>query len=454
MLAGFVVVYPTLLAFDYLVLPLADVTSCGSERAFAIPRGADPHRPCSVESVLAVEPLRVLLRCRVRPGPPIYPTQGDRASSTSAMRSSARSLLDCLVLAKREHVHPLVPRRVSKYEILREVGRGGMATVYLARQTDLDRLVALKQLEVLHDFRSGADVERFLREARVAAGLDHPNIVGLYEYVEQDGEAYIAMEYVEGGTLRPFVGRLTLAQVAGVLQGALDGLGYAHASGIVHGDVKPENVMVGAAGRVRIADFGIARALNEAIIATSPEAAQTVFGTPAYMAPEQAMVKDVHPATDLYALGVMAYEHFCGNVPFHDSEKPLGLLFRKVTEPVVCPLTCNPGLDPELAHWIEWLLQTEVGPRPSTALEAWEAFEEIVLRLLGPRWHRQARLLDLASHQPPDPAHRGHSGAGPAVGRRAAARGLRHDGSDSARATAGFQEVACHPDRHLARVAS
>ena len=94
---------------------------------------------------------------------------------------------------------------------------------------------------------------------------------------------------------------------------------------------------------------------------------------------------------------------FAETFGFHDSEKPLGLLFRKVTEPVVRPLTCNPGLDPELAHWIEWLLQTEVGARPSTALEAWEAFEEIVLRLLGPRWHRQARLLDLASQQPPDP---------------------------------------------------
>ena len=114
----------------------------------------------------------------------------------------------------------MVPRRVSKYEILREVGRGGMATVYLARQTDLDRLVALDRWTV-HDFRSARTSSVFsARRASLQVSTTR-TLFGLYEYVEQDGEAYIAMEYVEGGTLRPFVGRLTLAQVAGVLQGVL-----------------------------------------------------------------------------------------------------------------------------------------------------------------------------------------------------------------------------------------
>ena len=150
-------------------------------------------------------------------------------------------------------------KRVGRYEILRRIGRGGMAIVYLARQTDLDRFVALKELRVLDD-EDPTYAQRFLRESRVAGSLSHPNIVTVHDYFEHDGTPYIAMEYVEQGSLRPFVGRMTFAQISGVLEGLLAGLTQAEQVGVVHRDLKPENVMVTADGRVKIADFGIAKA--------------------------------------------------------------------------------------------------------------------------------------------------------------------------------------------------
>jgi len=151
-----------------------------------------------------------------------------------------------------------VLRTVGRYEILREVGRGGTAVVYLARQTDLDRSVALKELSA---FRAAdpAFVERFLRESQLTGSLNHPNIVTVYEYFEHDGTAFIAMEYFERGSLRPLVGELSLAQVVGVLEGLFAGLAHAEKHGIVHRDLKPENVMVSSAGGVKIADFGPSR---------------------------------------------------------------------------------------------------------------------------------------------------------------------------------------------------
>src|SRR5215813_9312038 len=124
-------------------------------------------------------------------------------------------------------------RRVGRYEIVRVVGRGGMAVVYLARQTDLDRLVALKELRGLHAADPLA-AQRFLREARMAGSLSHPNIVGVHDYFEHDGTPYIAMEYIERGSLRPYVGKLDLAQIGGVFEGLLAGLMHAEENGLVH----------------------------------------------------------------------------------------------------------------------------------------------------------------------------------------------------------------------------
>ena len=206
---------------------------------------------------------------------------------------------------------PDVLKTVGRYEILREVGRGGMAMVYLARQTDLDRFVALKELAAFHA-SDAAFAQRFLRESRVAGSLSHPNIVTVHDYFEHDGTPYIAMEYVERGSLRPFVGQLTLAQIGGVLEGLLAGLAHAEQHGIVHRDLKPENLMVTSDGRVKIADFGIAKATRQMQTGAFLTATGTTVGTPTYMAPEQAMAQDIGPWTDLYSVGCMAFEMFTG----------------------------------------------------------------------------------------------------------------------------------------------
>ena len=228
---------------------------------------------------------------------------------------------------------PELVRTVGRYGILREVGRGGMAVVYLARQVDLDRLVALKELAAFH----AADPDfarRFVRESRLAGSLVHPNVITVFDYFEHEGTPYIAMEYVERGSLRPHVGRMTLAQIGGVLEGLLAGLAAAEQLGIVHRDLKPENLMVTAAGGVKIADFGIAKATHAADTGAFVTATGTTIGTPPYMAPEQAMARDIGSWTDLYSVGCIAYELFTGSPPFVDAEEPMAIMLRHVTEPL------------------------------------------------------------------------------------------------------------------------
>jgi serine/threonine protein kinase len=290
---------------------------------------------------------------------------------------------------------PDVMKTVGRYEILREVGRGGMAMVYLARQTDLDRFVALKELGAFHA-SDPSFAQRFLRESRVAGSLSHPNIVTVHDYFDHDGTPYIAMEYVERGSLRPYVGKLTLAQIGGVLEGLLAGLTHAESHGIVHRDLKPENLMVTADGRVKIADFGIAKATTKMQTGAFLTATGTTVGTPTYMAPEQAMAQDIGPWTDLYSVGCMAFELFTGNVPFHDSDAPMAILLRHVNEPIAPVKSIVPEVDQRISDWIEALLVKEPDKRTQNAQDAWDDFEEVLLHLLGPRWRREARLVERA----------------------------------------------------------
>jgi serine/threonine protein kinase len=225
------------------------------------------------------------------------------------------------------------PVRVGRYEIVRELGRGGMARVHLARQLDLDRYAALKELGSLH--REHAEMAaRFVRESRLAGALNHPSIVTVLDFFEHDGTPYIAMEYVPRGSLRPWVGRLTVAQVGGVLESVLAGLAHAHAGAVVHRDLKPENLMVTDDGHVKITDFGIAKALIDSGTVAFRTATGAAIGTPAYMSPEQAMGEGVGPWTDLYATGVIAYELLCGSVPFGNREAMAILLAHCQETPV------------------------------------------------------------------------------------------------------------------------
>jgi serine/threonine protein kinase len=288
---------------------------------------------------------------------------------------------------------PEVMKTVGRYELLREVGRGGMALVYLARQTDLDRFVALKELGAFHA-SDPSFAQRFLRESRVAGSLSHPNIVTVHDYFEHDGTPYIAMEYIERGSLRPYIGRMNLAQIGGVLEGLLAGLTHGESHGIVHRDLKPENLMVTSDGRVKIADFGIAKATTKMQTGAFLTATGTTVGTPTYMAPEQAMAQDIGAWTDLYSVGCMAFEMFTGNVPFHDSDAPMAILLRHVNEPIAPVISIRPEVDPRISAWVEALLVKEPTQRTQNAMDAWDDFEEILLSLLGPRWRREARLVE------------------------------------------------------------
>ena len=270
---------------------------------------------------------------------------------------------------------PDVARSVAgRYEIVRELGRSGTSTVHLAWQTDLQRRVALRELHAIG--------------LPDPSALSHPNIVTVLDCFERDGATFVAMEYVERGSLRGFVGRLTLAQIGGVLEGLLAGLRHAEQRGIVHRDLRPENVMVTADGRVKIADFGLAKATAP----TSLTVTGVTVGTTAYMAPEQATGGEIGPWTDLYSVGCIAFELCTGQRPFAGSEAPMATLLRHVNEPIPPVKSLVPDIDAELSDWIGRLLVKEPAGRPRRAGDAWAALEEILVRLLGPLWRRQAPL--------------------------------------------------------------
>ena len=288
-------------------------------------------------------------------------------------------------------------REVGRYRVLGRLGEGGMAVVHLAHDPDLDRLVALK--EVVAD--NAADphwTARFLRESRVVGSLKHPNIVTVFEYLEQDGAPYIAMEYVERGSLRPYVGMLTLAQNARVLESVLAGLSHAERRGIVHRDLKPENLLVTEEGGVKIADFGIAKLTGElagpALLRT---AEGSTVGTPLYMAPEQALGRsdEIGPWTDLYAVGCIAYELFTGAPPFASVTNPQSMMLCHVYETVPPAHEANPNVDRVVSGWIDGLLVKDPALRVRSAQAAWESLEEIVLTRLSARWRRESALLEL-----------------------------------------------------------
>ncbi len=288
---------------------------------------------------------------------------------------------------------PELVRTVGRYGIVRELGRGGMGVVWLAWQGDLDRNVALKELSRFHA-SDPMFARRFVRESRFAGSLTHPNIVTVFDYFEHDGTPYIAMEYVERGSLRPYVGGLTLAQIGGVLDGLLAGLEAAAERGIVHRDLKPENVMVTGDGSVKITDFGIAKATEESgaqtAVLTQTGAA---IGTPAYMSPEQATAGEIGPWTDLYSLGCIAYELFTGKPPFAEAKTPMAALVKHASEPLP-PASSVADVDPEFSAWIEFLTAKDPKARPASAGAAREDLEDLLLARLGPTWRRQARLAE------------------------------------------------------------
>jgi Protein kinase domain len=343
---------------------------------------------------------------------------------------------------------PEVRRRIGRYQLVRPVGRGGAATVYLARDERLQRDVALKELGAFHASDPLA-LDRFLIESRLAGSLSHPNVVHVYDFFEHGGLPYISMEYLARGTVRPLVGHLTLPQVIGLLEGLLAGLAYAEGFGIVHRDIKPENLLVTEGGGVKIADFGIAKAYEHATRGLT--ATGTTVGTPAYMAPEQAMGKPLGPGTDLYATGVVAYEMLVGRVPFWDTDTPVAVLHRQVYDAIPPVREINPELDARLAVWVERLLSKAIEDRPRGAAEAWEELEDIAVSLLGSFWRREARLPGPGTGapvaKPLTPARFPLEGGEATAGRRAAGARNGIDEAGSLERPRSEEERASETDR-------
>ncbi|MFP5363479.1 MAG: serine/threonine-protein kinase [Thermoleophilia bacterium] len=278
--------------------------------------------------------------------------------------------------------------QLADYDLIRELGRGGMAVVHLARQRDLSRLVALKELAGFSAEDPSA-AERFLRESRVAGSLNHANIVTVYEYFDDGGTPYIAMELVEGGSLRPLIGELSLPKVARVLEDVLAAVGHAGKAGIVHRDLKPENVLITKEGRVKVADFGIAKAALSGQKGLTSEG--MTVGTPEYMSPEQALGRDVGPASDLYSIGCMTYELLTGRLPFGDGSQA-ALLMHHVNDPVPDVRDVDPHIPESVALWVARMTAKDPDDRFPDAAAAWESFEEAVLEFVGPLWRRDATL--------------------------------------------------------------
>jgi eukaryotic-like serine/threonine-protein kinase len=262
---------------------------------------------------------------------------------------------------------PLVGRLLDgRYQVESRLARGGMATVYRALDTRLDRPVALK---VMHPglAEDQAFVSRFIREARSAARLSHPGVVAVYDQGEDGGTVFLAMEYVPGRTLRDLMrqrGRLTPREAFDVLEPVLSALAAAHQAGIVHRDVKPENVLLADDGRVKVADFGLARS---ALTSGGSNATQgVVMGTVAYLAPEQVERGAADPRSDVYSAGILLYEMLVGAPPYA-GETPMSVAYQHVTSDVPAPSAALPGLADDLDVLVQTATDRNPDGRPDDA---------------------------------------------------------------------------------------
>jgi eukaryotic-like serine/threonine-protein kinase len=245
----------------------------------------------------------------------------------------------------------------DRFELEALCGTGGMSSVFRAHDLQLDRLVAIKILLGRYA-DDGEYVERFRREARAVAQLSHPNIVTVIDRGEDEGRQYIVFEYVEGENLKELIvraGRLPVQRAVELALAVADGLAFAHEHGLVHRDVKPQNVLLSSGGEVKVTDFGIARSLD---VEHGVTQTGTVMGTGEYLAPEQASGLPVSPATDVYSLGVVLWELLTGDVPF-DGENFVAVALRHVNETLPSLRERRPDVPPRLAAAVERALQKD-----------------------------------------------------------------------------------------------
>ncbi|MBF4615290.1 Stk1 family PASTA domain-containing Ser/Thr kinase [Curtobacterium sp. VKM Ac-1376] len=261
---------------------------------------------------------------------------------------------------------PMIGRMIDqRYRVRSRIARGGMATVYLATDVRLERRVAIK---VMHGHLADDQAfrERFIQEARSAARLSHPNLVGVYDQGAEGDTAYIVMEYIPGITLRDLLQEhhaLTPEQATDILRAVLAGLASAHRAGIVHRDLKPENVLLADDGRIKLGDFGLARATT-----ANTATGAALLGTIAYLSPELVTRGAADSRSDIYALGIMLYEMLTGEQPYK-GEQPMQIAYQHANDSVPAPSAAVAGVPPELDELVAWSTARDPEDRPRDARE-------------------------------------------------------------------------------------
>lgn len=302
-------------------------------------------------------------------------------------------------------------RYIGKYRVKSELGRGGMGAVYLAEQPGLGREVAIKELIQSAD---PSALRRFLQEAQVMARTSHPNLVQVHDMELQGNVNYLVMEYVRGRSVRDWMNETPLPppQVFAVMHGALMALDYAHRHSIVHRDMKPENVLISDEGLVKVADFGIARLMDDTGVGGTATRTGTTVGTPQYMSPEQVASSKVDGRSDLYSAGIMFYELVAGQPPFtaSDADGPFTLMAKHVQAPPKPPSVFRPGLNPEL----EAVILKSIAKRPEDRFQSGHEFDEAMAQVadrMCPGWQRSlepgvdlSRMVPLATPAIPIPS--------------------------------------------------
>lgn len=251
----------------------------------------------------------------------------------------------------------------GRYQVRSRIARGGMATVYLATDLRLERRVAIKVMH--HHLADDTQYKlRFIQEARSAARLAHPNVVNVYDQGQDDETAYLVMEYLPGITLRDLLNEhkmLTTEQAMDIMEAVLSGLAAAHRSGIVHRDLKPENVLLADDGRIKISDFGLARAAS-----ANTATGNALLGTIAYLSPELVTRGVADTRSDIYAVGIMLYEMLAGEQPYK-GEQPFQIAQQHANDTVPTPSTKNPRVPPELDELVLWSTARDPEQRPRDA---------------------------------------------------------------------------------------
>lgn len=269
---------------------------------------------------------------------------------------------------------PMIGRLVDgRYQVRSRIARGGMATVYLATDLRLERRVAIK---VMHGHLADDNTfkTRFVQEARSAARLAHPNVVNVFDQGQDADMAYLVMEYLPGITLRDLLKdykRLTPEQTIDILDAVLSGLAAAHKAGIVHRDLKPENVLLADDGRIKLGDFGLARAAS-----ANTATGQALLGTIAYLSPELVTRGVADARSDIYALGIMTYEMLTGEQPYV-GEAPMQIAYQHANESVPAPSTRNPAVPHELDELVLWATSRDPDARPADARIMLERLREV-----------------------------------------------------------------------------